>query len=182
MKEDQIQLFKEHLERLTKKTVIFEDKEISRQLKKQFFGVSADFERELKRVINFYQGTIATHPELKTEFNRIKRAWAAVEDTFHNTERFLNGEVAEPAAEMVAEPLEEKAASESQRKLFGMALAHKRGELDAEYVTPKVEELSKLSTETLEDFAHSIKKEETLTEDMTTADMAVPAMPLKKSK
>lgn len=40
------------------------------------------------------------------------------------------------------------AKSKVQRRLFGMALAHKRGKLDKKYITPQIEKLSSEFSET----------------------------------
>lgn len=45
------------------------------------------------------------------------------------------------------------AKSRDQRRLFGMSLAYKRGELDSKYVSDEIKELSKLSEKTLKKFA-----------------------------
>lgn len=51
-----------------------------------------------------------------------------------------------------------KAKSKSQRRLFYMALAYKRGELDKKYASDKVKKLSQLSDETLHDYAATKQK------------------------
>lgn len=54
--------------------------------------------------------------------------------------------------------LDEEAKSKAQRRLFAMALAHKRGELDSKYHSDEVEKLSKLPVKTLKDFAKTNEK------------------------
>lgn len=54
--------------------------------------------------------------------------------------------------------LDEDAKSKVQRRLFAMALAHKRGKLSGEYVSDTIKKLSKLSVETLEGFAKTKEK------------------------
>ena len=55
--------------------------------------------------------------------------------------------------------LHEKATSIAQQKLMALALQHKRGELDADKVTPAVEKLAKsMSTKELDDFASTKHK------------------------
>lgn len=49
--------------------------------------------------------------------------------------------------------LNEEAKSKSQRRLFGMALAHKRGELSKEYITDEIIELSKLPEKKLKEYS-----------------------------
>lgn len=51
-----------------------------------------------------------------------------------------------------------KAKSKSQRRLFYMALAYKRGELDKKYASDKIKKLSELSDETLHDYAATKQK------------------------
>jgi len=50
------------------------------------------------------------------------------------------------------------AKSKDQRRLFGIALSYKRGELEEKYVTDEIMELSKLSEKTLKDFAGTPQK------------------------
>lgn len=54
--------------------------------------------------------------------------------------------------------LNEEAKSKAQRRLFGMALAYKRGELDDKYVNDDIKKLSKLSVKKLQDFAKTNEK------------------------
>ena len=55
--------------------------------------------------------------------------------------------------------LHEKATSIAQQKLMALALQHKRGELDADKVTPAVEKLAKsMSEKELDDFASTKHK------------------------
>lgn len=54
--------------------------------------------------------------------------------------------------------LDEDAASKAQRRLFGMALAYKRGELNSKYVSKDIEKLSKLPETTLKKFAKTLEK------------------------
>lgn len=51
-----------------------------------------------------------------------------------------------------------KAKSKSQRRLFAMALAYKRGELKASEVSDEIKELSELPEETLENKASTKQK------------------------
>lgn len=51
-----------------------------------------------------------------------------------------------------------KAKSKSQRRLFYMALAYKRGELDKKYASDKIKKLSELSDDTLHDYAATKQK------------------------
>lgn len=97
------------LESLTGKTVkLKEENEITKALKKQFYGVSADFEREAKRVINFYERNIEQHPDLRLALKSIKRALNTVETAYTHTEVYLNSERGEALAEKQPElPFEE---------------------------------------------------------------------------
>ncbi len=61
----------------------------------------------------------------------------------------------------------EEAKSKSQRKLFGMALAYKRGELDDNKVSDEIIELSQLPEETLKEYAKT--KESKLPEKVDEA-------------
>jgi len=63
---------------------------------------------------------------------------------------------------LLNEFLNEEAESKSQRRLFGMALAYKRGELDDKDVSDKIIELSKLPEDQLKDYAKT--KEDKLPE------------------
>jgi len=54
--------------------------------------------------------------------------------------------------------LNQDARSKAQRRLFAMALAHKRGKLNSKYVNGDIEKLSKLDVETLEKFAKTKQK------------------------
>jgi hypothetical protein len=58
--------------------------------------------------------------------------------------------------------LNEQAKSKSQRRLFGMALAYKKGNLDDKYASDEIIELSKLPEKDLKDYAKT--KEEDLPE------------------
>ena len=51
--------------------------------------------------------------------------------------------------------LTEEAKSKSQRRLFGMALAYKKGELDDKYASNEIIELSKLPEKDLKDYAET---------------------------
>lgn len=124
------------LESLTGKTVkLKEENEITKALKKQFYGVSADFEREAKRVINFYERNIEQHPDLRLALKSIKRALDTIENAYTNTEVYLNSE-------------------------RGEKLAEKQPELP---------------------FEESEELNEVITEEMTTADIAIPSLGLKKT-
>lgn len=59
---------------------------------------------------------------------------------------------------MIATSLDEEALSKAQRRLFAMALAYKRGKLDAKYVNDDIRKLSDLSVATLEEFAKTKQK------------------------
>lgn len=70
------------------------------------------------------------------------------------------------------------AKSKSQRRLFGMALAYKRGELEGE-VSDEIKELSKLPEKTLRDYAKTSEEDlpEKLPENMhLNPDMNLPGM------
>ena len=55
--------------------------------------------------------------------------------------------------------IQEKALSVAQQKLMALALQHKRGELEADKVTPAVEKLAdSMSEKELEDFASTKHK------------------------
>ena len=55
--------------------------------------------------------------------------------------------------------LNEEAKSKSQRKLFGMALAYKRGELEDSEVSDEIKELSELPEDKLRDYAKTKEKD-----------------------
>lgn len=78
------------LENLTGKKVILKEEEVTRQIKKQFYGVTADFERESKRLINFFDKNVPLHPDLKSLSTRIKRSLQGIENTFEATEQYLD--------------------------------------------------------------------------------------------
>lgn len=54
--------------------------------------------------------------------------------------------------------LNQDARSKAQRRIFAMALAHKRGKLNSKYLSDDIEKLSRLDTETLEKFAKTKQK------------------------
>lgn len=54
--------------------------------------------------------------------------------------------------------LNQDARSKAQRRLFAMALAHKRGKLDKKWLSKDIEKLSKLDDATLEKFAKTKQK------------------------
>lgn len=82
----------EKLETITNKKVILKEEEITRQIKKQFYGVTADLEREAKRVINFYERSVPLHPDLKSVLIRVKRSLQGMENAFMLTEAYLNSD------------------------------------------------------------------------------------------
>ena len=54
--------------------------------------------------------------------------------------------------------LNQDARSKAQRRIFAMALAHKRGKLNSKYLSKDIEKLSKLDVDTLEKFAKTKQK------------------------
>lgn len=63
---------------------------IEKPIKRRFYAVTDDFEKQAKRLITFYNDMLTLHPELKPEVNKIKRALGSIEQTFTNTEMFIN--------------------------------------------------------------------------------------------
>lgn len=54
--------------------------------------------------------------------------------------------------------LDEDAASKAQRRLFGMALAYKRGKLDPKYASKDIKKISELPEKTIKQFAKTFEK------------------------
>lgn len=78
------------LEKLTNSQVRLAEGEIDLPMKKRFYGVSADFQKDLKRLVNFYEINAKTYPELKHLLKRVKRLEAAFEGIFATTEEFID--------------------------------------------------------------------------------------------
>ena len=68
-------------------------------------------------------------------------------------------EILDPVLYEGLQNLEEQARSKAQRRLFGMALAHKRGKLGNKYVSDEIKKLSSsMSEEKLREFAKTNEK------------------------
>ena len=80
----------ERLEEMTGKKVELTEAEVSKQLKKRFYGVTADFERELKRLIKFYEDNTPLHPDLKVLRTRILRLENSFDNIFFQTEVYMD--------------------------------------------------------------------------------------------
>lgn len=78
------------LEKLTESKVRLAEGEIDLPMKKRFYGVSADFQKDLKRLVNFYELSAKTYPELKHLLKRVKRLESAFEGIFSTTEEFID--------------------------------------------------------------------------------------------
>jgi len=63
---------------------------VEKPIKRRFYAVTDDFEKQAKRLIAFYNDMLTLHPELKSEASKIKRALGSIEQTFTNTEMFIN--------------------------------------------------------------------------------------------
>lgn len=87
------------LEKLTESKVELTEGEVDLQLKKRFYGVSADFEKDLNRLINFYEFNAAQHPELKPLLKRVKKLKSAFEAIFTYTEAFIDNGTGEEIVE-----------------------------------------------------------------------------------
>lgn len=66
--------------------------------------------------------------------------------------------------------LDEKASSKAQRRLFAMALAYKRGKLDAKYVSEDIKKISKLPEDTLDKFAKTKQKKRKASGEISKRD------------
>lgn len=78
------------LEHLTHMKVSLTESEIPKQFKKKFYGVSADFDKDLGRLMNFYEVNVGHYPELKPLLRRAKKLKVAFEELFANTEALLD--------------------------------------------------------------------------------------------
>lgn len=91
MKDGKLHLMVEKLEKLTgKKVNLQEQPEITKQFKKRFYGVTADFDREAKRVLAFFEANAESHPDLKPLVTRFKRLMGRVDEVFTHTELYLD--------------------------------------------------------------------------------------------
>jgi hypothetical protein len=103
MDNKQLQILKKQLEKLTDKKVKLVEADITRQHKKKFYGVTADFEREANRLVNFYEVNVAEHYDMKPLLRRLKRLLSNIEDVFSQTELYLDGETNK---EVISAPIE----------------------------------------------------------------------------
>jgi hypothetical protein len=90
---------------LLKNSGVLKEGEVTRKHKKHFFGVTADFERESKRVLAFYERNLVEHPELKQSLKRLKRLLNNIEEVFTQTEVYLDDKnFEEPKLEIGSTP------------------------------------------------------------------------------
>ena len=68
-------------------------------------------------------------------------------------------EYLDPDIYEILQNLDEKARSKAQRRIFGMALAYKRGELDNKYISQEIKKMANsMSEEKLREFAKTNEK------------------------
>lgn len=87
---------------------------VEKPIKRRFYAITDDFEKQAKRLLAFYNDMLTLHPELKSEASKIKRALGSIEQTFTNTEMFINENKKEEQLEL---DFENNAATNSNYKI-----------------------------------------------------------------
>lgn len=78
------------LEKLTNQKVQLNEGEVDLQLKKRFYGVSADFEKDLTRLLHFYASNVKEHPELKSLHRKVIKLQTVFKALFDETEKYID--------------------------------------------------------------------------------------------
>lgn len=152
---------------------------VEKPIKRRFYAITDDFEKQAKRLLAFYNDMLVLHPELKSEASKIKRALGSIEQTFTNTEMFINEN--KQGEQLELDLKEDIAPIKDERdfvQLWWDDLHPLEGvELGKKYFPDKhYSDITKEDIQVIFDNEVTNKKEETLTEDvagMTTANMAV---------